>query len=216
MSKLCCATSASNKIRTDDHAHDYRGGVFAYAVGKPPHRALAHAPGSVLLGKQKSRNFTERGLMADNEHRLSRIGPAGCRQNRANRSAGRELGHGPEFALQRESGLLRAVGWAHQYSAGVRKMTVEPGRHSFGLLDAFGRESAAKIRLAWLGLGMAPQNQVHGECREFIAPDSSFQPAGRAAPAAPTWTVPVPAAWHAGNCRPRRAPTRRECRRGRA
>src|ERR1700730_10869871 len=127
--------------------------------------------------------------MPDDEHRLSRIGPAGCCQNRANRSPGRELGRGPEFALQRESGLLRAVGRAHQYLAGVGKMMVEPGRHSFGLLDAFGREPAAKVRLAWLGFGMTPQNQVHGECREVIAPGSSFQPAGRAAPAAPTSTV---------------------------
>src|ERR1700681_1505945 len=135
--------------------------------------------------------------MPDNEHRLSRVGPAGCRQNRRNRSAGRKVGYGAEFAVECESGLLRAVGRAHQYSAGVGKMTVEPDRHSFGLLDAFGREPAAKIRLAWLGLGMAPQNQVHGECREFIAPGSSFQPAGRAAPPAPTAKVPVPAAWSA-------------------
>src|SRR5205807_4600314 len=210
MSDLCCAPSASNKIRTDNNAYHYRSGVFTYTVGKPPHRALAHAPGSVLLGKQKSRNFTERGLMPDDEHGFSRVGPAGCCQNRANRSAGRELGHGPEFALQRESGLLSAIGRAHQYFAGVRKMIVQPDRHSFGLLDAFGGEPAAKIRLARLRFGMAPQDQVHGGCRKFITPGSCFQPAGRAPPAAPTW--PDPAAWRAGSTRPRRAPTRRGCR----
>src|ERR1700687_2307768 len=115
--------------------------------------------------------------MPDNERGLSRIGPAGRSQNRANRGARRELGHGPEFALERESGLLRAVGRAHQYSAGVRKVTVEPSRPSFGLLDASGCKPAAKSRLAPLGFSMAPQNQIHGERREFIDPGPSFQPA---------------------------------------
>ena len=45
---------------------------------------LAHAPRSVLLGKQKGSHFAECGLMPDNERGLARVGPAGRSQHRAN------------------------------------------------------------------------------------------------------------------------------------
>ena len=41
-------------------------------------------------------------------------------------------------------------------------MTVKPDRHSFGLLDALGRQAATQIRLTRLGLGVAPPTATWG------------------------------------------------------
>ncbi len=146
---------------------------------------FAHAPVGVLAGNEKGRDLTERGLMPDDERGLARVGPS-CRcQDRFHRGARSELRHGPEFPLQRERGLLRAIGRAHQDSTRVRKMGIEPQGHSVGLLDALGREPTAEIRLARLGLGVAPKDQIHGD-RRFIAARPCLRPAALSAHAART------------------------------
>jgi hypothetical protein len=90
-------------------------------------------------------------------------GQCGRGERRGNRRARRQLRYRAEFTLQRERGLLRAVGRRNQNAARIRQMPLKPLRHALGLLDALRRQPAPEVGLARLGLAVAPENQVHRE-----------------------------------------------------
>src|SRR6266536_2993123 len=155
----------SNEIGTDGDLQNDRSVAVTHAIGEPPHRALAHAPGQLLAGEQKRGDLAQCRLMADDEHRFATVGPAGRGEHRLNGCTWPELRHDPELALERERSLLRAIGRAHQDARRVGKMTVEPTRDALGLLDAFGGQPPSEIGLASLRFGMAPEYEVHPTSR---------------------------------------------------
>ena len=99
-------------------------------------------------------------------HGLARLRPLRRFQQGLGLGVRRELGADPVLAAQRQRGLLATPRRAAQDAGRVGQLSVQPCRHAGRVALATRREGTGEVVPAWsgfLGLGMAPENQVHGE-----------------------------------------------------
>jgi hypothetical protein len=137
---------------------------FAVAAAQPPDRALLDRPGLRLFGQQVRRHQTQGRLVADDQHRLGRVGPACGLQQAFAGAVGPEHLQGLEVLAQRLRRLLRAQCRADEDLGRMRDALIEPLGHALGLALALGRERAVEVALPFaleVRFGVAPQDQVH-------------------------------------------------------
>src|SRR5215472_538438 len=128
---------------------------------KPPHGTLANAPRQVVACKQQRGDLAEGWLMTDHKDAFPRVGPAGRREDVGSARAGSKLLSCSELALERERGLLRAVRRTRQNARRVGQTTIEPIGDALRLLESLRSEAPAEVGFAGLGLGVAPEDEIH-------------------------------------------------------
>jgi len=107
--------------------------------------------------------------VADQQHRLAAVGPAGGSQCLGVGGAGRQTVHDAQLAPQGLGGLAGAQRRADQHLGGLGQEAVQPFRHALGLLVAargerarqVGRGVERRVLGQITGFGVAPQDQVH-------------------------------------------------------
>src|SRR3954468_20391028 len=154
----------SYEIRRDNGAQDDRPVTFPLC--EPPDRALLDMPFVGVIAQQPADGLTQRRLMSDDEHRAMSIRPAGSFQHRSSVCAGRDPAVYFVLVGERLDCLLCARRWTAPNYRVLRQARTKPFRNSLRLLVAFGRQLAGKVRIAFFGIGVAPEDEIHCAKRE--------------------------------------------------
>lgn len=109
-------------------------------------------------------NLAQRGLMADDQHRLPIVGPPGCIQQALRRVFGATLVTELALAPEREHRLLAAESRAAENPGFFRQPDVQPSRNCGRLLFSASRQRPLQVVLPLgcvFGLGITPDYEIH-------------------------------------------------------